>query len=430
MLRKWVYEKIKRLLLLAWLVPGSLHAQLGPTLTLEQAQELAQQNYPVTGQLDLFRQTEQYTLDILNKGYFPQLAINGQASYQSDVTQVPLELPNMKIPSPPKDQYRITAEVNQLVYDGGAIRQQKKVEQLNTALETQQVAVELHKLRERINQLYLGALLLAQQLEQVILVQQDLETGIRKVEAQVKNGVSFRSNVYLLQAELLRNNQRRTELQTSRMATLQALALFLGQPLREDVKLAVPAGTELAGKTEIQRPELKLYSMQRTLLEQQNKLLLTRHLPKTSLFGQSGYGKPGLNFLLNEADWWYLAGIRFNWVIGNFYTYRNNKRINDVKQQLIVAQRETFLLNTKAQLTQQQAEVDKLQQLVETDREIVVLREKVKTAANAQLENGVITASDFLREVYALDQARQALNLHQLQLLQAKITYKTILGDQ
>ncbi|WP_164891200.1 TolC family protein [Botryobacter ruber] len=419
---------MKLLFLLAGLVPGALRAQQIQLLTLEQAQELAQQNYPITRQRALLRQAEEYTLENLNRGYLPQLAFIGQATHQSDVTEVPVRLPNLEIPTPPKEQYKLTADVSQVVYDGGLIRQQKKVEQLNTVLEEQKVEVELHKLRDHVNQLYLGILLLDGQLEQVKLVQQDLETGIRKVEAQVKNGVSFMSNLYLLQAELLKNNQRLAELQASRNATLQTLGLYLGEPLDENVVLATPAATEVYDHKQIQRPELKLYASQQTLLEQQNKLLLARNMPRTSLFGQSGYGKPGLNFLLNKADWWYIGGLRLNWSLGNFYTYRNDKNLIDVSQQLTELQRETFLLNTNAQLTQQLSEIDKLQQLLEADREIVTLREKVKTAANAQLTNGVITANDYLREVYAEDQARQTLILHQLQLLQAKINYKTTLG--
>ncbi len=419
---------VKLLFLLAGLVPGALRAQQIQLLTLEQAQELAQQNYPITRQRALLRQAEEYTLENLNRGYLPQLAFIGQATHQSDVTEVPVRLPNLEIPTPPKEQYKLTADVSQVVYDGGLIRQQKKVEQLNTVLEEQKVEVELHKLRDHVNQLYLGILLLDGQLEQVKLVQQDLETGIRKVEAQVKNGVSFMSNLYLLQAELLKNNQRLAELQASRNATLQTLGLYLGEPLDENVVLATPAATEVYDHKQIQRPELKLYASQQTLLEQQNKLLLARNMPRTSLFGQSGYGKPGLNFLLNKADWWYIGGLRLNWSLGNFYTYRNDKNLIDVSQQLTELQRETFLLNTNAQLTQQLSEIDKLQQLLEADREIVTLREKVKTAANAQLTNGVITANDYLREVYAEDQARQTLILHQLQLLQAKINYKTTLG--
>ncbi|WP_347158806.1 TolC family protein [Pontibacter chitinilyticus] len=427
MLTNWLNKKV-RLLLLVLLSTRLAQAQQPETLTLAQAQELAQQNYPVTRQRNLVQLTEKYTLENLNKGYLPQLSLNGQATYQSGVTNLDIPIPGVEGPQLSKDQYKVTADVSQVLYDGGVICQQKKVQQLRTAVETQQVEVELHQLRERINQLYLGVLLLDEQLKQVQLVAQDLQTGIRKVEAQVNNGVSFRSNLYLLQAELLKNNQRLTELQASRHAALQTLGLFLNQDIGDAVVLAVPEVQETPAPTEIQRPELKLYSNQQTLLEQQKKLLLARNLPKTSLFGQTGYGRPGLNFLKNDFDWWYLGGVRLNWSLGSFYTFHNDKRLLDVSEQMTEVQRQTFLLNTNAQLTQQQAEITKLQQLIASDKEIVVLREKVKTAANAQLENGVITPNDFVREVYAEDQARQALLLHQLQLLQAQLTYQTTLG--
>lgn len=397
-------------------------------LTLEEAQEQARQHYPISRQRDLLLQTEQFTLENLSKGYLPQVGLNGQATYQSAVTQLPISLPGVEIIPLPKEQYKVFAEVSQLVFDGGLIRQQKKAAQLQTAVETQKVEVELLRLQDRINQLYLGTLLLDAQLKQVDLVQLDLEAGIRRVEAQVKNEVSFKSNLYLLQAELLKNNQRRAELRSARQATLQTLGLFVGQALPESVVLPLPVPTEVMAYQQIQRPELKVYSFQQSLLEQQQKLLLARNLPKASLFGQTGYGRPGLNFLQNQADFWYMGGFRLNWSLGNLYTARNDRKLIGVNQQLTQIQLENFLLNTNAQLTQQRAEIDKLQQLVVTDQEIVGLREKVKAAASAQLSNSVITPNDYLREVYAEDQARQTLILHQLQLLQAQINYKTTLG--
>jgi hypothetical protein len=85
-------------------------------------------------------------------------------------------------------------------------------------------------------------------------------------------------------------------------------------------------------------------------------------------------------------------------------------------------------LNTNAQLKQQQSEIDKMVQLIAQDNQIIDLRNKVTDAAKAQLENGVITANDFLMQVNAEDQARQARIAHELQLLQARITYQTISG--
>ncbi|AKQ47573.1 transporter [Rufibacter radiotolerans] len=424
----WAWGKANTLFLLALLLSGSLQARQVPVLTLEEAQEQARQHYPISRQRDLLLQTEQFTLENLSKGYLPQVGLNGQATYQSAVTQLPISLPGVEIIPLPKEQYKVFAEVSQLVFDGGLIRQQKKAAQLQTAVETQKVEVELLRLQDRINQLYLGTLLLDAQLKQVDLVQLDLEAGIRRVEAQVKNEVSFKSNLYLLQAELLKNNQRRAELRSARQATLQTLGLFVGQALPESVVLPLPVPTEVMAYQQIQRPELKVYSFQQSLLEQQQKLLLARNLPKASLFGQTGYGRPGLNFLQNQADFWYMGGFRLNWSLGNLYTARNDRKLIGVNQQLTQIQLENFLLNTNAQLTQQRAEIDKLQQLVVTDQEIVGLREKVKAAASAQLSNSVITPNDYLREVYAEDQARQTLILHQLQLLQAQINYKTTLG--
>jgi hypothetical protein len=161
--------------------------------------------------------------------------------------------------------------------------------------------------------------------------------------------------------------------------------------------------------------------------EQQN-LIKARNLPKTSFFFQGGYGRPGLNFLENKFATYYITGIRFNWAFGGLYTAKKEKELIGINQQIVAVQEDVFLLNTNTQLKQQQAEIDKINQLISKDREIIELRIKVKEAANAQLENNVITANDYLREVNAEDQARQMLIVHQLQLLQAQINYQTIKG--
>jgi outer membrane protein TolC len=175
---------------------------------------------------------------------------------------------------------------------------------------------------------------------------------------------------------------------------------------------------------------LKLYSTQEKLLGGQYKLIDSRNKPKASLFFQGGYGKPGLNFLKNEFEFFYTTGVRLNWSLGGLYTQKKEKKIIELNQKTIDLQKEVFLLNTNTQLKQQQSEVDKLQRLVDTDKEIIDLRIKVKDAAKAQLENGVITANDYLREINAEDQARQSLITHQIQLLQAQINYQTISGKQ
>lgn len=413
------------------LIPQWIVAQDAGRLNLQQAYTEAQQNYPAIRQKGLVKQTAELNIENLSKGYLPQLQVNGQASYQSDVTKVNIPLPGIALPSISKDQYKITADLSQTIYDGGTIRAQKEWQQLNAGVEDERAEVELYQLKERINQLYLGILYLDEQLRQVDLVKVDLNNGIKTVSAQVDNGVAFRSNLNLLKAELLKNDQRGIELKASRKGMINTLSLFLNRSLPENTvfeKPADPSPGEL--DKQVQRPELRLYDNQSKLFAQQNKVINAKNLPKFSAFAQGGYGRPGLNFLDNSFDLYYVAGVRLNWSLGGLYTKKKEKELVKISQQQVALQRETFLLNTNANLSQQQSDIEKLEQLVVTDREIIALRQSVKEAAKAQLDNGVITATDYLEEVNAEDQARQLMITHQLQWLQAKINYQTILGKQ
>lgn len=409
---------------------GAAESQPVSKLTLSEAYDLSQKNYPAVKQKDLVRQTETISLENLQKGFLPQFSLNAQATYQSDVTKIPITLPNFSIESPSKDQYKVLADLSQLIYDGGVIKEQKTLQHLNASVEDQKVEVELYKLKERINQLYLSILFLDEQLKQTELVKADIQTGIKRVEAQVNNGVAFKSNLNMLKAELLKADQRTIEIKSSRKGYVDVLALFTGQQLDEHIQLERPAMTVNTAASEIVRPELKLYTEQQKLIDQQQRLITAKNLPKASLFAQGGYGRPGLNQLKNEFDFYYIGGIRFNWALGGLYTKKREKELVAVNRKMVEVQKETFLLNSNTQLKQQQAEIDKLNQLVASDNEIISLRKTVTDAAKAQLENGVITANDFLKEVNAEDQARQTLITHQVQLLQAQITYQTILGKQ
>lgn len=420
---------MKKWLLLLILFSKQATAQTINHLTLSEAYDLAQKNYPVIKQKDLIKQTENLTIENLRKGYLPQVTLSGQATHQSDVTGFNVSFGPIHLEAPDKDQYKVLADLNQVIYDGGVIKHQKETAQLNAEVQQQQVEVELYEIKDRINQVYLGVLYIDEQIKQADLTKQDILNGIRRVEAQVNNGVALKSGLNELKAELLQNDQRVIELKASRKGFIETLALFLNQSLSETVVFErPPVIAEI--DSNITRPELKLYNNQSNLILQQNRLVTAKNLPKTSLFAQGGYGKPGLDFLKNETAWFYTAGIRFNWVLGGLYTIKREKQINEVSKEIVDIQKETFILNTRTKLKQQQSEVDKYRQLAETDQAIIDLRDQVKVASLAQLENGVITADDYLRVVNEEDQSRQSLIIHEIQLLQAQINYQTTLGKQ
>lgn len=427
-LTKWLKRLVKMGVAAALLwVPYTGAAQERRSLTLEEAFRLAEEQYPLTGQKALVRQTESLSLQNLNTGYLPQVTLNGQATYQSDVTRVSISLPGIKIPEQPKDQYRALADVSQLLYDGGLIRSQKEIQQLTTEVEEGRVSVELHGLKGRINQLYFSILYHDELLKQSELAARDVQIGIDKVRPQVENRVVLRSNLQLLQAQLLQMQQRTIEIRAARKGLVDALALFLKQPLTEAVQLELPA-TVPAADTSITRPEVRLFESQSRLLAGQESLIGARNLPKASAFVQGGYGRPGLNMLSSELRSFYIGGVRFTWPLGGLYNARRDRQLIDIGRQSVDLQRETFLLNTRAQLQQQKADIERYEALVASDAQIIELRRQITEAAKAQLENAVITANDYLLQVNAEDAARQALILHRMQLLQAQTTYAITSG--
>ncbi len=415
-----------------WLVlltPCIVFAQEITQLTLQQAYDLAYKNYPVLKQKDLVRRTADLNIDILQKGFLPQVTLVGQSTYQSAVTEVPIKLPGYTIEPPSKSQQKVVADVSQLLYDGGVTKQQKSLEDLNAVVEDQKVEVELYQIKEKINLYYLGILYLDEQLKQVELVKADIENGIKRVEAQVQNGTAFKSNLNSLKAELLEVDQRGIETRASKKGLVDAMAVFLGQPINENVRLEKQVINNIV-YGEITRPELKLYNDQSKLIDQQNKLITAKNRPRASLFAQGGYGRPGLNMLKNDFETYYIGGLRLNWSLEGLYATKKEREKVEVNKKIVDTEKEAFLLTTNTQLARQQAEIEKLKQLIASDSTIIALRRTVTDASKAQLENGVITATDYLIDVNAEDQARQELITHEVQLIQAQINYLTISGKQ
>lgn len=426
-LTKWLNRLVRGFVsLILLMITCHLFAQ-EKKLTLKEVYQLSEQNYPEIKQKDLIKQTEDISLKNLSTSFLPQLTITGQASYQSDVTRVDIPLPNVKIPSQSKDQYKIVAEANQLIYDGGVVEGQKNIQQLNAVMEQSKVDVDLYNLKNRINQIYFNILYQDRLLKQNALLLKDIQIGIDKVQQQVNNGTVLRSNLQALQVQMLQTQQRAIEIRNTRKGLTDALALFIDHSINETAELEIPVA-ELSLDTSVSRPEIRLYDDQSKLLAGQRKLIDSRNLPKASAFVQGGYGRPGLNLLSNSFDAFYITGVRLNWSLGNLYTSKREKKLVEINRQSVEIQKETFLLNTQSQLKQQQAEIAKFAELVASDQAIIELRSKITEASKAQLENAVITANDYLREINAADVARQALATHQLQLLQAQINYQLTTG--
>jgi len=156
-------------------------AQQYDTLNLDECLEMAKQNYPLIKQYALIEKTKEYSIANAQKGYLPQFNIAGQATYQSDVTKIPISLPGIDIPIISKDQYKIYGEVSQSITDLFTVKDQKKYINTNSEIEIQKTEIELYKLRERINNLYFGILIINAQIQETEILKKTFKMELSKL---------------------------------------------------------------------------------------------------------------------------------------------------------------------------------------------------------------------------------------------------------
>ncbi len=410
---------------MVWLIQMPVLAQ--KNLTLEACYAQVQQAYPLLKQRAVLDMALQKQLQNLQSNFKPQVELIGQATYQSDVTSFPIKLPNIDVPSIAKDQYKVYAEIKQNVFDGGMIKAQKAIQEASNAVENQKVIIDLDRLKERVNQLFFTILLAQSQRTLTATVKDELESKIKKVEAGIQNGVGIQSQLRTLQVEILKLEQKLIEIDTQEKTARESLGLLLNQDIA-DVSLVRPAAVTLATSNALNRPELRLFALQKEMFTQQAQQITAKNLPKVGLFLQTGFGRPALNMLSNDFKGYYLGGLRLNWSLGGLYTQKNERALLNFSQQSIDIQQETFLLNTNIARKQAIAEVEKLEAILQKDGQIIALRTKIKEVSSVQLDNGTLSATDFVADVSAENQAKENKLLHEIQRLMAQASYQTIVG--
>lgn len=403
-------------------------AQESQHLTLEQCYTWAATNSPLAQQKALTITAGNMTERNQNLKWLPQVDLNAQATYQSAVTSFPVKLPNVTVDELSKDQYKATLEMIQPIYDGGIISGQRKLQHINTDIESQRVEVDLYQLKSKVNNYFFIALLMNENIQLMKIVQEDLNNNIKKVSDQVANGIATNSNVDVLKAELLKTNQKIIEFKAVKKGAVEMLGILTGTAIAENSSFVKPDNEARYGEEIINRPELKLFDLQKNQFQQQSKLISVRSNPRLSLFANGGYGRPGLNQLKNEFQWFYIGGVKLSIPIMSHFTQQREKAVIKVQEQIVEKQKENFLNNNWQLLVQQKNEVEKYKQLVDMDKEIVELRTKIKKTAAFKLENGIITSSDYVTELNAENQAMLNQQLHEVQLLQAQYNYKLITG--
>ena len=407
---------MKRILLVLCIMLSGYSAAYGQ-LTIELCHEKAKKNYPLIKKYGLIEKTKDYNLSNAGKGYLPQFSMSAKATYQSDVPHLPISVPGVNIRPLSKDQYGVTLDVNQTIWDGGVISSKKEMAKTTSEVALKQLDVNLYSINDRVNQLYFGILLLDGKIKQNQLFREELERNFNLISSYIQNGVANQSDLDAIKVEQLKSIQIQTQLMANRKAYIDMLAALIGEPIDENVTMEKPNTSTQLITGQIERPELRLFEAQQTDLETQKKLIKTGYMPKLGMFVTGGYGRPGLNMLEDKFAAYYIGGVRLSWNFGGLYTEKNDRRIIEASQSSLAAEKETFLFNINLQVTQEQSEIKKNRDLLKYDDEIITLRNNVKKAAEIKVANGMLTVTDLMREINAEDLAKQDKIQHEVELL-------------
>ncbi|NLJ06145.1 MAG: TolC family protein [Sphingobacteriales bacterium] len=398
------------------------------TLSLEKCRDAALSNFPLTKAIELYQQSGKFMIDKNSASYFPRLNLNSQATWQSQVTSIDLSgLPfPVNITPPPNDQYKAVVEINQLIYDGGLTRKLNAIQINETEINIAGVKVEQYKIIDQINQLYISILLLNKQLELTELTKELIEQKLKKAEAGIRNGIFLQSHADILKAEMLKIEQQFKNLYYRKKSLLESLSKLTGLAISENTVFSEIKEEYIQVKNS--RPEEALFDFQKKLIDKRIELLSVSRLPKLYAFGQMGFGRPGLNFLSNEFKPYAIAGASLNWNIWDWHQSKNEKNSLEIQKEIIETKRQTFEQSLDILSVTEKNNIDKYNEAILRDAEIIALREKITKVASSQLDNGSITATEYLAELNAEMQARLNLEVNKLLLLQAKMNLNFIKG--
>ncbi|OIP04687.1 MAG: hypothetical protein AUJ97_02385 [Bacteroidetes bacterium CG2_30_32_10] len=399
-----------------------------PILSLEYCYTEAISNYPLIKQKDLLKTSTEYKIKNLNVNYLPQVFLNGQATYQSDVTELPIKMPGVSIPELNKDAYKVTLDVNQVVYDGGLTKNQKNIEKTGLLLDEQNLDIELYKVKDRVNQLYFNILLLQENEKLLKVMQNEINSKLAKMEAAIKGGVAIENNANILKAELIKIEQQLIEINAGKQASSQMLGELINKTITEKTTFVLPEPIVNVNDTINNRLEFKYFDLQKDKITQTKNLSVSKIMPRVSVFGQAGYGRPGLNMFTTTFDTYYLVGAKLSWNIWNWNQSKNEKNILNIQFSIVDSQKELFAMNLKMANYKENADVKKFIALIEKDNEIIALKTKIAKNASYQLDNGIITATEYTTELNSEWQAKLNLELHKIQLVLSKINYLNNLG--
>lgn len=390
-------------------------------LTVEQCRTLALQNSPLQQKKLYAESMSALQIRSLQSNYLPRIQIGAQASWQSDVFGLPFKFPGSEIPEVPKDQYKLSMDVAQRIWDGGSDRPLKQQRQLEQELAATQVEVDVFSLREIVTDLYFKALLLQETEAILTSSQKDLETRLKQAEAAINEGAALRTSADQIKIQILKTQQQIAATTSDYQAVLSILEQWVGQKVKPINVQAAGPGIKMIAPPQSKRPEFTLFALQQRGYQIGKDALQLRSKPRLEAFAQGGLGRPNpFNFFETGFEPFVLLGLRAAWTPIDWGNKRREAQVFDFQIKNVDIQRQFFEQKLQASTLKDQQDEAKWQAQIAQDDAIISLQKDIILRADAQVKNGVMTMTDYLAQLNLLTQAELARKTHEIQVVQAR----------
>lgn len=413
--------------LLAILLSLSVSLGLAAQVTIEQCVNLAQENYPLIKKYNLLNSLNEINLSDINKSWLPQINVYAQGNVQNATPSFPDRLSGMlkqmgtDISGLDEWQYKIGADLNQTIWDGGSSKARREIERTQHAEKQAALDVQLYAVKERVESLFFGILLIDEQAKQIRASIDLLQDNLQKLRSMLKNGIAMQCDADMVEAQYLATSQQLIQARSMAESYRRLLEIYIGESLAGR-ELIMPDAV-IPGDLVPNRPEQKLFNAQLLANDALRNNITSSIMPQIGLFAQAYYGYPGYDYFENmmnrNPSFNILAGVKISWNIGAFYTKKNSNQKLKLAAGEISADRETFLFNTSLETQSQVDNINELKAVIKEDGRIVELRANVRRAAESQLDNGTIDATALLTKITDEKQARLNAAYHEIQLLQS-----------
>jgi outer membrane protein TolC len=425
------------LILFILIIPCGLGLKGQKVLTLKECYEMAMLATPIAAEREAYSQISAVKDKNLSKGWLPTLDASGSFIYNSSVVDMTDVLGVIPIPGIadlikplPHEQYKLTVDINQVIYDGGAIKGARALEKADLDINEKQTETDLYKLRGQINGYYFNLLLLDRQKELLQSYHELITKRMVSLNSALASGVILKSDIDVLTSEKIKLEQQIGETEIRKASLLKILSGLTGTEIDASTEFVLPSpGEELSG--ELLRPELQIFDLRKEQLDASLQVIQSKRLPKAVGFATLGYGNPpGSNFFKDEFAPYYILGASIKWNIFDWNKAKNEKQVISLQQNIIGSRKSELTDNLNRLLDAKGAEISNLNSLLESDSELIALRKRITKAAESQYENGTITATDYMNEMTAERQALLNYEIHRINLAMAKIEYLNITGKE